>query len=131
MDEPKADRLREHPEPRFAGTQHQFDLKEAASGLIRESPAGEQGHKQQTLYKHGPTTVSLFVFGHLTHLPPHRTKGVVTIHVLDGHLRVTADDQTHDLHAGNLLILAPGVQHDVVARQESRMLLTVNLEPQS
>jgi hypothetical protein len=35
----------------------------------------------------------------------------------------------HDLHAGNLLVLAPNVHHDVVARVEGQMLLTVNLHP--
>jgi quercetin dioxygenase-like cupin family protein len=128
MSEPEADRLRQHPEPRFAGPQHQFDLEEVASRLQREPQAGESGRRQETLYKRGPVTVSLFVFGHLTRLAPHRTKGIVTIQVLKGRLEVTAEGQAHDLGAGNLLILAPGVQHEVVAREESRMLLTVNLD---
>ena len=126
---PKPDRLRQHPDPRFAAPQHQYDLSAVAAKLQQEPDAGESGRRQETLYKHGTTTVSLFIFGHLTRLPPHRANGVVTIHVLAGHLQVTAEGQAHDLHAGNLLILAPKVQHDVVAREESRMLLTVNLEP--
>jgi len=40
-------------------------------------------------------------------------------------LVVTVDGKANDLYAGNLLILAPGVEHDVFALQESRMLLTV------
>lgn len=121
------DRLREPPESRFAGPQHRFDLGATASELKQEVAAGEAGHRQEMLYKRGPTSVSLFVFGHLTRLAPHRAKGVVTIHVLKGHLQVTAEGNSHDLHASNLLVLAPGVEHDVVALQESQMLLTVNL----
>jgi quercetin dioxygenase-like cupin family protein len=128
MSEADTDRLRQHPEPRFAGPQHQFDLEEVASRLLQEPQAGESGRRQETLYKRGPVTVSLFVFGHLTRLAPHRTKGIVTIQVLKGRLEVTAEGQAHDLGAGSLLILAPGVEHDVVAREESRMLLTVNLD---
>jgi quercetin dioxygenase-like cupin family protein len=128
MNEPQTDRLRQHPEPRFAASQHQFDLEQVASRLQQEPEAGESGRRQETLYKRGPITVSLFVFGHLTRLAPHRTKGVVTIQVLKGRLEVTAEGESHDLRGGSLLILAPGVQHDVVAREESRMLLTVNLD---
>jgi quercetin dioxygenase-like cupin family protein len=120
--------LRQHPTPRFAAQQHQYDLNEVAAKLRQEFEAGEAGHRQETLYKHGPTTVALFLFGHLTRLPPHRAKGVVTIYVPEGHLQVTAEGQVHDLHAGHLLVLASGVEHNVVAREESRMLLTVHLD---
>lgn len=128
MSDQESERLRPHPTVRFAAPQHQYDLEEVASKLKQEINAGEAGHRQETLYKRGGVTVSLFVFEHLSHLPPHRAKGVVTIHVLKGHLQIIAEDQTHDLHSSNLLVLAPGVQHDVVARQETWMLLTVNLD---
>jgi quercetin dioxygenase-like cupin family protein len=128
MEDQKPGRLRPHPEPRFAAPQHSFNLGEVASRLSRELQAGEAGHRQETLYKRGPMSVSLFLFGHLTRLAPHRAKGVVTIQVLKGHLQVTAEGQAHDLHAGHLLVLAPSIEHDVVAREESQMLLTVCLD---
>jgi len=118
-------RLRQHPQPRFAAPQHSFKLDQAAATLKQELEAGEAGHRQETLYKRGPVSVSLFLFGHLTRLPPHR---VVTIHVLKGRLQDTAEGQANDLPAGHLLVLAPGVEHDVVAREESEMLLTVCLD---
>ena len=128
MADQQSERLRQHPEPRFAAPWHQFNLDEVAAKLKLEFNAGEAGHRQETLYKRGPTSVSLFLFSRLTHLPPHRVNGVVTIHVLKGRLEVTAEGQAHDLQAGTLLVLAPDVQHDVEAREESQMLLTVNLE---
>ena len=76
MEDQKHERLRQHPEPRFAGSQHSFNLEEVAAKLKREIRAGEAGHRQETLYKRGPTSVSLFLFGHLTRLPAHRVKGV-------------------------------------------------------
>lgn len=124
----ESERLRQHPAERFAASQHQYDLNEVAVRLEGEFEAGQAGHRQETLYKRGPTTIALFLFGHLTRLPPHRTKGVVAIQVLEGHIQVTADGQAHDLHAGHMLVLAPGVEHDVLARVVSRMLLTVHLD---
>ena len=128
MEDQKPGRLRQHPESRFAASRHSFDLDQVAARLQQELHAGEAGHRQQTLYKHGPTSVSLYLFGHLTRLASHRAKGVVTLHVLKGHLQVTAEGHAHDLHAGHLLVLAPGVEHDVVAPEESQMLLTVCLD---
>jgi quercetin dioxygenase-like cupin family protein len=129
MEETNPDRLRPHPAARFDAPQHQFDLDAVAARLKHEPRAGEAGRRQQTLYKRGPVSVSLFVFDRLTRLAAHRAKGVVTIHVLAGRLQVTAESQTYDLRPGGLLVLAPGVEHDVAALDESHMLLTVNLEP--
>jgi quercetin dioxygenase-like cupin family protein len=129
---PESQRLRQHPRDRFAAPQHHYDLDEVAAKLKQELEAGQAGHRQQTLYKHGPTTVALYLFGHLTRLPPHRAQGVVIMHLLEGHVQVKAgggaESEAHDLHTGQLLVLAPGVEHDVVAMMESRMLLTVCLD---
>lgn len=124
-----SDRLREHPDARFGAPQHAFDLAAVAAEVAREPQAGESGHRQKALYKHGNTTISLFIFEHLTRLKPHQTRGVVSIHVLSGHLRITAGGVPHDVRAGQLLVLAPQVEHDVVAHERSEMLLTVHLEP--
>jgi quercetin dioxygenase-like cupin family protein len=96
--------------------------------LRQEAQAGEAGHRQQCLYKNGRTSISLFLFDRLTRLAAHRTRGVVTIHVLKGHLRVNADGESNDLPAGRLLVLASGILHDVVAQEESEMLLAVHLD---
>ena len=128
--EPAAsERLREHPTPRFAAPQHYYDLDAVTTKLREEQESGQSGHRQQTLYKHGSTTVALFLFGELSGLAAHRAQGVVMIHVLDGHIQITATGEVHDLRAGHLLMLAPGVEHDVSARIPSRMLLTVHLTP--
>jgi quercetin dioxygenase-like cupin family protein len=128
MEDPNSGRRRQHPEERFASPQHQHDLVAVARALRQEAQAGEGGHRQQSLYKHGPTSISLFAFDRLTRLAPHRTRGIVSIHVLKGHLRIMAEGQSHDLHSGHLLVLAAGVQHDMVALEESEMLLTVHLD---
>jgi quercetin dioxygenase-like cupin family protein len=123
------ERLREHPAPRFATAQHSFDLAGEIALLRKEFPAGEQGHRQRTLYKHGRTTLALFLFERLTHLPTHRANGVVIIQALHGHLQLTANGQAHQLRADQILALAPQVEHQVIAYEESGMLLTVVLEP--
>jgi len=122
-------RLREHPEQRFGHPELPFNLNEVAAKLLAE-PLGERRHRQETLYRHGPLTVALFLFEAGASMSPHRAEGVVTVQVLQGHLKMTAEARTHDLPAGSLLVLAPGVQHDVQAVESSRMLLTVCLDPE-
>jgi len=131
MDDPEHvwKRLRQDSHSRFTSPQSAFDLEAVAGALAQEVGAGEAGRRQVTLYKHSATTIALFLFGHLTHLPPHRTNGTVVIHVLRGRLRVTAESQEHDLGAGQLLVLAAGVEHNVAAFEESAMLLTVHRDP--
>lgn len=137
-------RLRPHPEDRFAGTHHRFDLSAAAAHLAGEAErlAGEAGrvageasgiagHRQQTLYKHGPTSLALFLFAAGTRLPPHRTSGTVIIQVLKGRLTVNAGGQANELAAGSLIVLEANLEHDVAAHEASEMLLTVHLDAKS
>jgi quercetin dioxygenase-like cupin family protein len=127
MSEP-SDRLRQHPTERFHPPQHQIELDEIASRLLAEPLPANRTHRQETLYRHGPITVALFIFNSGASLPQHVAEGVVTVQVLQGRLSMTAEGQSHDLRAGSLLILAPGVKHDVRAQEPTRMLLTVCLE---
>ena len=125
---PTPDRLRTHPEQRFLAGHRKIDLNEATAGLRAEGRPGGGGHRQTTLYKHGGATIALFLFDAGGRMAEHRTNGTVTIHALDGRLRVAAGGEAHELTAGQLVALAPGVPHDVTAVEPSRMLLTVHLE---
>ncbi len=130
------DRLREHPDSRFRSPQHRYDLEQVTQALRSEPLSASRNHRQETLYKgsdtsNGPTTIALFVFDQGATMPQHVAHGVVSIHVLDGHLRILAEGQEHHLEANQVLVLAPGVEHDVCAEKDSRMLLTVCLEKQT
>src|SRR5687767_11829796 len=120
-------RNRAHPNVRFAPPQHQIDLRAVARELAAAGPA-RRGQRQRALYSYGRLTVALFTFEPGAGLPDHVAAGVVTINVLDGRLRVKCGDVGHDLPAGKLLVLAPGVRHDVLAEAQSTMLLQVYLE---
>lgn len=127
MTQTPGDRLREHPHDRFATNQAVFSLAAAAATLRAEPGAGRHGHRQQVLYRHGPTTLALFVFEQGAALPPHTADGTVIIQTVEGELRVGTDAQQYLLPAGSIVTLAPGVRHEVAALRPSVMLLTVNL----
>jgi len=123
---PHAGRLRPHPEERFAA-QSCIDLGAVAARLRSEPSAGERGHRQETLYRHGGSTIALFAFDRFTHLAEHKANGTVSMHVLRGRLKITAAGQVHALGAGQMLVLAPGVPHAVAAEEESEMLVAIHL----
>jgi quercetin dioxygenase-like cupin family protein len=122
------ERLRQHPQERFRPPLLHIDLDKVAATLLAEPLPANRHHRQETLYRRHPITVALFLFEAGAELPAHLAEGVVTVQVLQGRLKMTAEGQTHDLPAGSLLVLAPGVKHDVHASEPTRMLLTVCLE---
>lgn len=123
---PASDRLRVHPEERLAASVKLVDLAATADALRKEPHPSVSGHRQIAVFRHGPVTLVSFIFEPEGYLKEHRTDGTVTIQVLAGHLRVTAEGQTHELTAGRLLALAPNVPHTVQAATASEMLLTVH-----
>ena len=115
--------------------QHEFDLRAAVRGLAA-APA-QAGRRQTVLLRHGGLTVILFTFDAGAGLPDHRAPGVDTIHVLDGRaaprravirLAVRCPPELAEAVLAELLVLAPGVRHDVVAEVQSTMLLQVYLD---
>jgi quercetin dioxygenase-like cupin family protein len=120
-------RLRRRPAERFVGSVHIFDLPAMAGKLRREHHEGSDGHRQITIFHEGDLAIVLFDFEAGGVLAGHEADGDVTIQTVAGELEVTTPEANHRLPAGALIILAPGVRHDVTARIASQMLLTVHL----
>jgi quercetin dioxygenase-like cupin family protein len=123
------ERLRAHPENRIAFPVMVVDLKAAAAQLRAEPHPAIAGHRQIAIARHGPVTIILFVFEADGLIKEHRAEGEVTIQVLAGRLQILAEDEGHELKAGELMALAPGISHSVRAVAPSEMLLTVHLLP--
>ncbi len=123
---PDPNRLRPHPEDRLDPSAQLVDLPATSTSLRNEAHNAVAGHHQMAVFRHGPVTLIAFVFEPGGRLKEHQTDGVVTIHVLAGHLRVVVDDEVHELTAGRLLGLGPNVPHTVTALAASEMLLTVH-----
>jgi quercetin dioxygenase-like cupin family protein len=126
-DDVSESRLRPPPSERFAGSSHLFSLSNALEELRAEDHPSRSGHRQITLLQRAPVTQVLFSFEAGGQLDQHSAHGLVTIHVLEGTLSVRADEEDHDLVAGDVLVLDPDVPHDVRASSEAAMLLTVHM----
>ena len=123
------ERLRQHPEDRLAAPVQVVDLAAAASELRAEPHASVSGHRQIAVVRHGPVTIIQFVFEEGGLVREHRAEGVVTIHVLNGRLKVIVDDEAREVGRDEIMALTPGVLHSVLALAPSDMLLTVHRLP--
>jgi quercetin dioxygenase-like cupin family protein len=70
-------------------------------------------------------TLIVFDFEAGARLRDHEADAQVTILALTGLLEVSTPSRTLRLPAGSLVVLDPGVRHDVFAPEASEMLLTV------
>jgi quercetin dioxygenase-like cupin family protein len=117
---------RRPPRERFKGTEHVFDLARIADGLRHESYPVHDGHRQMTIFHRGSLALVIFDFEAGGRLVDHRAEANVTLLALSGRLEVSTPGQTHQLSSGSLLVLDPGVPHDVHAPEASQMLLVVD-----
>ena len=120
-------RLRVPPRERFAGSERIFDLEAAFAKLPRESVA-RHGHMQKTLYRTGPTTTAIFAFEAGGGMEEYTVDGEAILHVLEGRLQVRPSASEYVLTGQQMVLLDPGVSHDLAAIEPTRMLLTVVLQ---
>lgn len=62
-------------------------------------------------------------------LPPHRVAGELTVHCIEGSVRLRADAGEQLLAAGDLVLLPGGDLHALEAVEDSSLLVTVVLVP--
>lgn len=102
-----------------------FDLVKEADRLRHETPWGEHGRNAVTLVKHSDLRIVFIVMKAGARLEEHHADARLSIHALEGHVRLRMGDETVDLRAGHLLALEENLPHDLEAIEESAVLLTI------
>lgn len=123
------ERQRQRPAERFHGSEHLFDLNAEAEKLLQEPGGARNGHRQITLFRRAGLSLVLFVFEEGGYLVDHRADGFVSVQVISGDIQMTTEHGMRDVPEGSLLVLEPGVRHDVRAVTAAQMLLGVRLDP--
>lgn len=83
------------------------------------------GRTARTLVKDGPLRLTMMGIAPAGVLPLHRTEAPVTIHVLEGEVTFSALGREYPLASGDVLVLAPGVEHSARSELGGLFLLTV------
>jgi quercetin dioxygenase-like cupin family protein len=58
-------------------------------------------------------------------LKEHHADGTISVQVLKGSMRFTAQGESHSLQANHVLTLGASIKHEVEALEESAFLLTI------
>src|SRR5579864_2715919 len=110
----------------------QFNLASELIQLQRdESWLPPTGRSSKTLVKYPDLRVVLIAMKANTRMHEHTAAGRISVHTLNGHIRLHLPRQVVDLPAGNLLALDQCVSHDVEASEDSAFLLTLSWPPET
>src|ERR1039457_3905368 len=116
----------------LSGPLLQFDLAGELDQLHRdESWLHPTGRSSKTLVKHPDLRIVLIAMKANTRMHEHTAAGRISVHLLNGHIRVHLPERVVDLPAGHLLALDQCVPHDVEAAEDSAFLLTLSWPPET
>lgn len=111
------------PQPATHGVE--FDLKRIAEELRELDAYAREGQTARTLTRSADLRTVLVVVAAGKSIPMHDADVSTSVQTLSGHLRLQLPDRTVDLPKGCLLVMAPGLAHDVQAEVDSALLLTL------
>ena len=109
----------------LAGGVLSFALSAEDAGLRERAQAAKSGRSAKTLVKEGRLRVTLIAMQSGSRLGAHQVEGVVSVQVVRGRARVSAEGASTDLASGGLLVLQEEVPHTVEALADCALLVTV------
>jgi quercetin dioxygenase-like cupin family protein len=102
-----------------------FDLARAEGELRSEAALATEGHSAVTLVKYPDLRVVLISMRAGARLGETQAEARLSVHTLRGRAALHLPEGTIDLPAGHLATLERGMRHDVEAREDSAVLLTL------
>jgi quercetin dioxygenase-like cupin family protein len=94
--------------------------------LLKQQPGWQRGSRlAKTLAKEGPLAVVLSLIRAGTKVEEHHAAGPVTLHCLEGKLRLHHAGHPLDLVAGEVVVLDAGIPHSHEAITDCAVLLTM------
>ena len=102
----------------------EFDLSAEVNELESRKP-WSKGLTSKTLLKSSDFRIVVVAMECGAKMQEHHSDGRISIHVLDGAIRINVEQQAKILQTGNLLTLERSIKHDVEAVEDSVFLLTI------
>ncbi len=113
--------------PHLANPLLRFNLSEELRQLRNEdSWQRETGRSSKTLAKYQDFRIVLVLMKANTQMKEHHADARISIHSLQGKIRIHLPGQEVELPAGELMALDHGIPHDVEAVEESAFLITIS-----
>ena len=93
--------------------------------MLDQGLLARHGRTARTLVKEGPLRLTMIGLTAGGAIASHKAEGPVTIHLLEGDAVCDVEGQGYALAAGDVLVLASGVEHSVRSSGGCVLLLTV------
>ncbi|HEX6918305.1 MAG TPA: cupin domain-containing protein [Phycicoccus sp.] len=104
----------------------------ALTGLLADLPVTKASTTSRVVVNNPALRVVVFAFDEGELLTDHSSPRAVVVQLLDGAIRFTVGDVEHAMSAGDVIYLAPGERHALVADLPSRLsLVMVDVEATS
>jgi quercetin dioxygenase-like cupin family protein len=95
---------------------------------IRHEPSWKDSDRNSiTIYKSGSVRIVLIGLHEDAELKKHTANGIITVHVLEGHIKFTTEQEVVELEKEQMLALQKQIPHSVFALKESFFLLTMSM----
>lgn len=94
-------------------------------GLFKQAPIEAGKTNSAIIFEDALIRQVLFGFDAGQELTEHYSPRAVVVTLLEGELNFTLEGVTHNMHAGDVLFMAPGARHAVKAVAPSHMQLTM------
>ena len=113
--------------PHLANQILRFNLSDELMDLRQEASwQRDTGRSSKTLAKYSDFRIVLVLMKPNTRMDEHHADARISIHSLQGKIRIHLPDKKVDLCAGELMALDRAIPHDVEALEESAFLITIS-----
>lgn len=102
-----------------------FDLTTIARELREEEAYVREGQTARTLIRSSDLRIVIVALRAGKTISEHHANVTASVQTLSGQLRLQLPDRAMNVPAGQLLVLAAGLSHDVYAETDSTFLLTL------
>ena len=103
-----------------------FNLEKEIAQLHEEEAWLRTGRNSKTLVKQPDFRIVLIALQNGGHMEEHSADARISIYTLRGHVKLQLPEHSVDLPASHLLVLDRALEHDLVALEESAILLTIS-----
>lgn len=108
----------------------EIDLNKFIAQLKQETTWADSDRNSITVFKSDDMTIVLIGMHAKAELKTHTAKGHISVQVLDGEIKFTAEQQTVSMEKGQMISLRENIPHSVLAIKESFFLLTMMINDQ-
>lgn len=102
-----------------------IDLNRFMNQIRNERKWNESDRNAITVFKANGMRIVLIALHKGAQMVRHTANGIINLQVIEGKILFQTDDESNEMNIGNILVLHEGIEHSVMAIEDSIFLLTL------